>query len=275
MNCNIIQPSLAIGGIGGSGTRAVAQLFQEKGYFMGYDLNGPIDTLLYTLMFKRKEILLLDNLTFKEHLTLFYKIMATEEELSENDYSILYKLAKNDNSQHDTQWLIKRIENHKNIQRKKQILWGWKEPNTHVIIDKILDNTPSLKFIYVYRNGLDMAYSSNQNQLKFWGNIFLNEDSLCITPANSLKYWCEVHRRMIRLQKVYPEQIYMLNLDNICENPQKNLEEMFGFLKISSFGKIEELSSIFKTPISKNRYKEHPLDIFHNDDLAYVQTICP
>ncbi len=40
-----------IGGIGGSGTRVVAEILTLFGYFMGHDLNSAGDILTYTLLF--------------------------------------------------------------------------------------------------------------------------------------------------------------------------------------------------------------------------------
>ena len=40
---------VAIGGVGGSGTRLVAQLLSGAGIHMGDDLNGSSDTLWFTL----------------------------------------------------------------------------------------------------------------------------------------------------------------------------------------------------------------------------------
>ena len=33
--------------------------------------------------------------------------------------------------------------------------WGWKEPNTHIVLPQILKLAPGLKYIHVVRHGLD------------------------------------------------------------------------------------------------------------------------
>ena len=48
---------VAIGGVGGSGTRLIAQLLMELGVYMGSDRNDANDNLWFTLLFKRIEIL--------------------------------------------------------------------------------------------------------------------------------------------------------------------------------------------------------------------------
>jgi len=48
---------IAIGGVGGSGTRLVAGALAAAGYFIGYDLNEASDNLTFSLLFVRREIL--------------------------------------------------------------------------------------------------------------------------------------------------------------------------------------------------------------------------
>jgi len=268
MNENIKK--ISIGGIGGSGTRAVAELFIQMGYFMGSDLNSANDNLLYTLLFKRKDILVLSKNELYNRLEFFYKYMSESYTPNNHEKVWLHQLAKNENIQHDKAWLDERVEQCIKIKNNISLQWGWKEPNTHIIIDKILEFDSQMKFIYVYRNGLDMAYSSNQNQLQFWGDIFLNKHQISINQQNSLSYWCAVHKRMLMLQKVFPGRIYMLDLDDLCINPAEGLNEIFDFLDITIF---ENYEAIFKQPSSTNRYKEFGLEHFNVDDLAFLEKV--
>ncbi|MEZ5283921.1 MAG: hypothetical protein R2712_03745 [Vicinamibacterales bacterium] len=50
---------------------------------------------------------------------------------------------------------------------------GLKEPNTHVFLDRLAVVYPDMKCVHVVRNGLDMAFSASQNQLRLWGPRFL------------------------------------------------------------------------------------------------------
>ena len=67
------------------------------------------------------------------------------------------------------------------------ILNGVEKTNTYNI-RKLIKYYPKIKYIHVMRNGLDMAFSKNQNQLKFWTD-------LKPTPKNSLHYWVNVHKK--------------------------------------------------------------------------------
>ncbi len=46
---------IAIGALGGSGTRAIAEILIQSGVYMGDDLNGPYDNLIFTRLFKNPE----------------------------------------------------------------------------------------------------------------------------------------------------------------------------------------------------------------------------
>jgi hypothetical protein len=52
-----MHPPIAIGGMGGSGTRLVALIFEELDFYLGNELNKAKDNLFFNLLFKRKEIL--------------------------------------------------------------------------------------------------------------------------------------------------------------------------------------------------------------------------
>jgi hypothetical protein len=221
-------------------------------------------------MFKRQEVLLHPKKHFEEKLELFYALSSSATLLDAKELSYLDLIAKDNIMQHPSAWLQERVDNIKTQTRNKKSMWGWKEPNTHIVIDKILEFTPNLKFIYVYRNGLDMAYSSNQNQLMFWGPILFNDYQLQNTPKNSLKYWCKVHTRILTLKKQFPQNIYMLNMDELSQHKEGSLESLLAFLNEDSSVK-EKYKYIFKKPSSIDRYKQYSLEKFDENDLELVR----
>lgn len=260
---------VAIGGVGGSGTRVVAEILNELGYFIGNDLNESNDNLLFTLLFKRQNILTLTDSEFDIILNIFLKIMSKDDSLTVKELNKINELASNDRTLHNKEWLTLRTKYLEN--NKKQNLWGWKEPNSHIVMEKLLNKIDNLKFIYVYRNGLDMAYSSNQNQLKLWGSIFFNQYNIEINHKNSLKYWCMVHKKMLNLQSVYKDRILMLDFDELCLNPEEILFNIGTF--IGNNKDIIRLKKLIKIPNTIGRYKEYRLDDFAEEDLKFISTI--
>ena len=45
-----------IGGIGGSGTRVVAEILMRIGIYLGHTLNASLDNLWFTALFKRLDL---------------------------------------------------------------------------------------------------------------------------------------------------------------------------------------------------------------------------
>ena len=267
---------ISVGGIGGSGTRMVAKALQELGYFIGNDLNKPLDNLLFTLLFKRQNILTLDKTSFEATWMLYKKLLSKSSELTQQEKALLESLVKEDRTLHELRFLKERVSNIEMYREFSQNSWAWKEPNTHIVIEKLLESESKLKFIYVYRNGLDMAHSSNQNQLKLWGPLFFNSYQVEITPQNSLKYWVMIHKRMLLIQKQYPHRILFLEFESFCTNVKEKLEEMAKFCEVViSTQSIEKLESIIVLPSSVGRYKSFSLDCYHMDDLEYVRKVYP
>ena len=263
--------NFCIGGIGGSGTRVIAEILSKLGYFIGDDLNESNDNLLFTLIFKRANILVASEEELQEYWNIFYKLMATSEDLSPYEYNLLMYLAKEDRTLHKKEWLQKRVDNIKN-QKRISNKWGWKEPNTHIIIEKLLYKVDTLKFIYVYRNGLDMAYSENQNQLKLWGPIFLNDCSLEINPVNSLKYWCVIHKKMLHLKKSFQDRVYLLDFDALCLNLDKELLILAEFIGCSN-DEITTLKYLINPPSSIGRHNQYSREHFETEDVRFIDKI--
>jgi len=261
---------VAIGGVGGSGTRVVAQILKEIGYIIGNDLNEPNDNLLFTLLFKREDILVQTDKELEELFIIFITVLKQDRVLSQKELNILDKLSSKDREQHKKEWLQERVKNltHNFISQN----YGWKEPNTHIVIEKLFKLDKNLEFIYVYRNGLDMAYSSNQNQLKLWGSIFFAEKNIEINPKNSLKYWCMAHKRMLKLKKEYPDRIFMLDFDDLCTNSEKSIQDMLDFMSVTDID-LTTLQNLIKKPDSIGRYKTKSLSDFNDEDLEFIKNI--
>jgi len=260
----------AIGGIGGSGTRVIAELLKRLGYFMGDDLNKSNDNLLFTLLFKRESILVATNEEFETLLRIFLKHHTLGEPLSSEEFSLVSALASKERTHHSKEWLQKRLP--PLARSHKHTLWGFKEPNSHIVIERLFEYMPQLHYIYLYRDGRDMAYSSNQNQLNLWGAIFANNKEFKPNVKNSLKYWLKVHTRVKQLCSRYSKRILMVDFDKLCLDPSSQLTKIATFMQKD---KDELLSyrKLIKAPPSIGRYKQHPLSNFDPDDLKKIEKI--
>lgn len=264
-------PPIAVGGVGGSGTRVVSLLLREAGVFMGGDLNPAGDNLWFTLLFKHLPILDACDRRFDMLLQSFLAGMTAAPRPSEEALATIELLSREDRLQHPAGWLSERratllaaIESARPPRR-----WGWKEPNTHVVIERLWARLPELRYVHVVRHGLDIACSRNQNQLRFWGRHVLDREPAG-TASDSLAYWCRVHRRMQRLLQDNPQRMYWLNYDRMCADPEPELAELAGFLALDTRRVLPLAPSVKRPP---SRQDAWPIGEFQPEDVAYLRSL--
>ncbi|MGJ8677465.1 MAG: sulfotransferase [Akkermansiaceae bacterium] len=266
---------LAIGGLGGSGTRLITDIIHHLGYVTGTDLNESNDTLLFTLLFKRYEIIESSETQFDELVQILIKGIRGHENLNKSEKNIVLQLAKKSRTQHDSKWLrlrAKKLINNCKTHKEHQ-LWGWKEPNTHIVLPRLYNSIPNLKYIHVIRNGLDMAFSTNQNQLQLWGPHLLKEQ-FELSPKASLRYWVEMHKNLLKNSSRTTDQFFMLDYDQFCLNPHHGIEKLLSFLDIKiTAHQMEDLLALIKPPTSIGRFRRYDIKQFDKTDLEYVQEL--
>lgn len=263
---------VAVGGVGGSGTRLVAQLLRGAGIHMGDDLNGSSDTLWFTLLFKRREILGCDEAEFDLLTDALVAALAGGRPLAPGVEALVRGLARDDRSQLSASWLQERCETLLAAARQPahDRPWGWKEPNTHVVIERLWQRMPGLRYIHVVRHGLDMAYSTNQNQLHLWGSQLFDQAGPA-DPARSLAYWCRIHRRMQDLLAENHQRMYWLDYDALCSDPYNEAEKLCAFLGLDSDIPLPMLAGI-RSPGSP-RHASESLAGFDPADIEYVASL--
>ncbi|MEB8430925.1 sulfotransferase [Cocleimonas sp. KMM 6892] len=265
---------VAIGGVGGSGTRLIANCLEELNYYIGSDLNKAKDNLWFTLLFKHIEILDYDDDNFNYLLNIFLQGMLTKEQLTEQQKHTVDQLI------HEQRHLPiaffkdraeSLLSSHKNTLDTHK--WGWKEPNTHIILDRLTKYLPKMKYIHVMRNGLDMAHSNNQNQQLLWGKKFIGDD-FKQTPYYSLKYWCTVHKRLLDIAENMENNFLLINYDNFCTNPEIEVPKFLNFLNVPiDDSTLTTIQSLIRAPASIGRYKEYGTSLFDQADLEFVKKL--
>lgn len=267
-------PPIAIGGVGGSGTRLVAELLRSAGVHLGDDLNSASDTLWFTLLFKRAEVTLSDSREMDLLTDTLVAGLRRATPLSGEVVQMLHALASRDRPQHSADWLQARAVSLAKAAAEPALRghWGWKEPNTHVVIERLWERMPTLRYIHVVRHGVDMAYSSNQNQLQLWGEQVLGADGH-LTPQRSLAYWCRVHQRMQDLQQQNRARMYWLDYDNLCRDPVPALSQLFAFLEFSDAQRAAVVRNPMAIRAQPARHLLHGTDDLDKNDLAYVGSL--
>lgn len=149
--------------------------------------------------------------------------------------------------------------------------WGWKEPNTHIYIDYIIEYFQNMRYIHVIRNGLDMAFSKNQQQLYNWGAFFgLSMPKSQKEEAKvSLKYWLRANRRIYEIgEKLGSKRFSVINFEKLCLSPTQEINKIISFLNLNpNINDLKTSYAIPKTPESMGRYQKYDLDQFDKEDL--------
>jgi len=281
---------VVIGGVGGSGTRVVAEIVEKLGFYIGDDLNPARDNLWFLMLFKRpkwysksrhdkKKIftglsLFSNSMVYKKKFTLpeliFLCQAAFEIAISGHNY-------KGDGR---GSWPFARAWNMLTGKQKTLLNntgWGWKEPNTHIYLEFLAEYFKHLKYIHTMRNGLDMAFSKNQQQLYNWGPIFGVETPKSKTdePAASLKYWVVSNKRVLDIgKKLGDEKFLVVNFDKLCVSPRSEILRIVSFLNINpSAENLEITFNIPKRPKSLGRFRAHNIGQFDPADLRGLKAL--
>ena len=85
-----------------------------------------------------------------------------------------------------------------------------------------------------------MMASKNNNQIKNWGPVFLDDDGLYEGPR-VLRYWFEVQARMIGIYKRFPDRVMFLSYDRLSEAPRMQIGALLRFCEIPAAGDLSEL----------------------------------
>jgi hypothetical protein len=203
--------------------------------------------------------------------------MSGRAPLAPGQRDLAARLAEAGRPDHDEAWLRERVltlEAWTAGAPRAPRPWGWKEPNTHVVLARLAPLLPGLRYVHVARNGLDMAYSSNQAQLRLWGPPFLGLESLDPSPRLALKYWREVHRRVLEAGKELGDRFLMLDYDRLCREPEEGLDAFLRFLgaRPEAETRARLLASI-RVPESAGRYRRHPRGDFDAEDVAFARDL--
>jgi hypothetical protein len=253
-------PIVFIGGLGGSGTRAVAGAVANLGYYPGGCLNDPNDNMIFTKLFKQPDWLrakppqaeILDRLSLFEHIMcegIGSEIVRAWPGLAR----FAARQGRGLSGQPDA------------------LGWMTKEPNCHIFLESILNRWSNAVFVYVVRHPIDMAFSKNQNQLRNWGWLFgVGKQEFATEAAAQLEYWILTQRRLDDLKNRFPDRVYTLRFDAFAERPVPEIEAMIEALALRvSSGRIVEACAGVAKPESLGRYRHHDLSQFGADQLEF------
>jgi hypothetical protein len=231
---------VVIGGVGGSGTRVVAEIVRGVGVYLGDDLNDSCDNLWATLLLRRPSWYAENrsNGAAGIHHALHVLEGAMNGRLDvDADVGSLLSAADRDlrGQGLSDAWTRSRIESLLEHGRSgmRRPPWGWKEPNSHVYVDFIGGHFADARYVHVIRHGLDMAFSANQWQVRTWGWLFGITAAAVdvVDPATSLDYWIMANRRAIDTAKqLFGPKFLLVNYDELCADSVRGAQRIATFV---------------------------------------------
>jgi hypothetical protein len=286
---------IVIGGVGGSGTRVVAEIVAMFGTYLGADLNKACDNLTYTLLFRRPRWFYRnrhDRRQIATGIALFRKLMLRDATISAREIAFLMRAVisvaafghtspqvgeKPGQGNGKGLWPMERLQRLRRVESGVApgiSHWGWKEPNSHLLIENLAEQFPGFRYIHTIRHGLDMAFSKNQLQLYSWGRMFgvaLPADP-ALEPRASLKYWIAANQRVLDLRdRIGHDRLLVINFDRLCLEPEAQIRNLMRFLDMKvEADAYRQALRLPRKPSSLGRYRSEDLGQFDAGDLGQL-----
>lgn len=264
-----LPPPVAIGGLGGSGTRVFAAMLQYAGYHIGDTLNGPLDNLWFTVLFKQAAWTRAqpDPAAIDTAVRIFRRAMTMglAHDLSVEDAALIASLRAD--LPPEGPWHCGAQALHADAliaSGPSNGPWGWKEPNTHIFLPQLNRGIADLRYIHVVRNGLDMAFSANTWQARHWGHLYgLPNTPDVPLPVHQLRFWTAANRATLDYgARHMPGRFLVMHYEDVCARPEPNWQRLRRFLDLPDNLTLPEE---MLRPTTIGRSLDHDLSVFPED----------
>lgn len=275
------DPHVAIGGLGGSGTRVFAATLSSVGIRLGTRLNGPLDNLWFTVLFKRADWVRQrpSDAEVVQAADLLRRAMTTglRGTLSAEEHALLIRLRDTLPPTGPWQCGVRAPDAESLIDSVppavgSDLPWGWKEPNTHVFLPHLARCFPGLRYIHVVRNGLDMAFSNNTWQARHWSPYYgVALEPATPLPVHQLRYWTAANRAAMKFGAAHmPGRFLAISYEAYCADPGRHWPRLRRFL-----GLPDDTHPPANTlqPTTIGRSKEHDLAQFPSETLSLARDL--
>ncbi|MDX1685801.1 MAG: sulfotransferase [Saprospiraceae bacterium] len=273
------RPVIAVGAVGGSGTRVVAQILREAGVFLGNDLNGAYDNLVFTRLFRNPDWhATATEAQKKARFELFQRYMSSGHLTWKDRMALVKAASRNKNFRSDRRFYARTLLSSRRRHNKFD-RWGWKEPNTQIYIEDIARFIPGVRYIHVLRHGLDMAFSGNRRQLRSWGHLYdvhyEKGDSGDELASKMFRYWLRSTQTSIKMARTFLDgKHHIIRYEDLCKYPDRELRTLLEFCELEvDEEKFTEILKLPQLPQSSGRYLDHDLNFLENRDIESLEEL--
>jgi hypothetical protein len=259
---------VVVGGVGGSGSRLIAEMLQRVGLHLGRDLNSTSDNLWFTLLFRRPgwlERALKSNGSSEvvDALAWFEDAMRGRLQLGVELDRLLGDAVEDLVAQGLDRPFVE--------ERRRRFLqwgmtvpdvgrWGWKEPNSHVYLEFLAEHfADRIRYVHVIRDGIEEVRRGDYRQLQNWGprfGVVFESGSLPSDPlvlrAFALDYWVAANRRALQLgPELLGERFHLLNLNQLRRDPGPSVTRLLEFVGVDiSTEDVSSLCRLAEPPVN-------------------------
>jgi Sulfotransferase family len=135
--------------------------------------------------------------------------------------------------------------------------WGWKEPRS-IYLMKYFDRAmPTFRFVHFVRDGRDMAFSENQNQLRKHGSVVLDATHEGLDrPLQSIVVWSKVNTWAADYgEQVLGDRYLRVRFEDLCSDPAVTTRRVFDLFELS--GDAEQMArDAVRPPSTLGRWRD-------------------
>ncbi|HXV56801.1 MAG TPA: sulfotransferase [Gaiellaceae bacterium] len=133
--------------------------------------------------------------------------------------------------------------------------WGWKEPRSIYLLRFWNETMPGFRFLHFLRDGRDMAFSENQNQLVKHGAAVLGDElRKAKTPTRSIALWSRVNLAAAAYgERELGSRYLRVRFEDLCAEPGATVGRIFDFFELE--GDAEAAAAEVRPPDTLGRWQ--------------------
>jgi hypothetical protein len=224
-------------GTGGSGTRAIAGILNAGGVYLGPKLNKASDALALEPFLRRWP---------EEYVTTTGWVEADGSDPADPDLAMVEDLLAA-------------------LKRQREGIpgggprWGWKAPRTIFVLPVVHHVFRDAYAIHLVRDGRDMAYSQNQNQLEALGPALLSDladDEP--QPVRSISLWSRINLAAARYgRRNMGGRHLVVRYEDLCAEPERTIARLLTHIEVDPDPVVARAAELVVPSLEIGRWRQH------------------